>query len=113
MLPVDDATPTFTLVGRYFYDYASLMIDFHNTMLDLADAEDAVRYAAVLKFDGEMRALCAEKIPGCFKPGMPIQSNWPKWSPWARKSTLPQYQLLQLIQEGIKADYTKPQQPTN
>jgi hypothetical protein len=86
MLPInDDRIPSFTLVSRYFYDYAGLLLDFHNVMLEALDKEDSVKYAMILKFDGEMRAVCAEKVPQCLAPRTPLQPHWPKWVKWARK----------------------------
>ena len=86
MLPTkDDNIPTFTLVARYFFDYAGLLLDFHNTMLANSDADDASRYVMILKFDGDLRATCAEKVPQCLSPRTPLQPHWPKWVKWARR----------------------------
>ncbi|CAO2657507.1 Nn.00g036330.m01.CDS01 [Neocucurbitaria sp. VM-36] len=85
MTPVDEATPTFTLVGTYFFDYAALLLEFHNSMLDAEDEEEQTKYARVLKFDGEMRVTCVEKIPRCLSPRTPPDPNWPKWVGWARR----------------------------
>lgn len=85
MLPVDDSTPSFTLVSRYFYDYAGLLLEFHNAMLGTLDTDDSVRYAMILKFDGELRAVCAEKVPRCLSTRTSLKPHWPKWTKWARK----------------------------
>ena len=84
MLPIShDDTPTFTLVSGFCYDYASVLLDFHNTMLNNLEADDATRYALILKFDGDLRATCVEKIPQCLSPRAPMQSRWPKWLKWS------------------------------
>jgi hypothetical protein len=107
MLPIDDSTPNFALVGRYFYDYASLMLDFHNAMLDVLDADEATRYAMVLKFDGEMRAVSAEEIPKCLSLRTPLDPTWPKWVKWAR--TLHQacvnHKIIMLHQTFLKKSF--------
>lgn len=86
MQPVDDCTPCFMLVGRYLYDYSSLLLEFHNTMLDAGDMDDAARYAMVLKFDGALRAVGAEKVPKALSQRKSIEPGWPNWIKWARKS---------------------------
>jgi hypothetical protein len=86
MLPVeDDNTPTLTLVAHYFHDYAALLLDYYNAMLGVIDADESVRYAMILKHDGEMRATCAEKLPTFLSPKTPLQPHWSKWVKWARK----------------------------
>jgi hypothetical protein len=107
MLHIDDSTPNFAIVGRYFYDYASLLLDFHNAMLDVLDSDEATRYAMVLKFDGEMRAVCAEKIPKFLSPRTPFDPAWPKWVKWAR--TLHQasvsHKIIMLHQSFLKKSF--------
>jgi hypothetical protein len=88
MLPVSDtSTPTITYVGSYFYDYATLLLEIHNTMVSHLDsaADEATKYATILKFDGEMRALCVEKVPKCLSPRTPYDPSWPRWVLWARR----------------------------
>lgn len=86
MEPVQDtSTPTLTLVGNYFFDYAALLVTFHHAMIDIEDESDTTKYAIVLKFDGEMRATCVEKLPKCLSPRVPFNPTWPRWVPWARR----------------------------
>lgn len=85
MQPIDDNTPCFTLVGCYLFDYAKLLLDFHNSMLCVMDADDATRYAVILKYDGELRATGVEKTPKVLSTRTPFNPAWPKWTKWARK----------------------------
>jgi hypothetical protein len=84
MLPIGDSIPNFASNGRYFYDYASVLLDFHNAMLDVLDSDEDTRYSKVLKFDGELRAVCAEKVPSFLAARTPPESAWPKWVRFAR-----------------------------
>jgi hypothetical protein len=84
MQPMDENTPSFTLVNRYLYDYASLLLEYHNAMIGALDADDATRYAMILKFDGDLRATSVEKIPKALSPRFPLNPAWPKWTKWAR-----------------------------
>jgi hypothetical protein len=88
MLPADDNTPCFTLVGCYLFDYAKLLLDYHNSMLCVMEADDATRYAVILKYDGELRATGVEKTPKVLSTRTPFNPAWPKWTKWARKSLL-------------------------
>jgi hypothetical protein len=88
MLPVvDTSIPTVTCVGNFFFDYASLLLEVHNTTVEHLDsaADEPTKYATILKFDGEMRALCVEKVPKCISPRTPYNPSWPKWVVWAKK----------------------------
>lgn len=85
MMPVDDATPSYAVVGTYFFDYAALLLQFHNSMIEAEHEDDQARYARVLKFDGEMRVICVEKIPKCLSPRTQPDPTWPKWVGWARR----------------------------
>jgi hypothetical protein len=86
MLPTNDSMPSFTLVGHYLYDYASLLLEYHNSVLDAVGLDDAARYAMILKFDGELRATGVEKAPKALSLRTPLNPAWPKWIKWARKS---------------------------
>jgi transcription elongation factor SPT5 len=54
-------------------------------MVELLDEDDPTKYATILKFDGEMRAMGVEKVPKCLSPRTPYNPSWPKWVMWARK----------------------------
>jgi hypothetical protein len=82
---VDDDTPCFMLMSRWLYDYSSLLLEYHNAMSETGDANDATRYAMVLKFDGALRAVGAEKVPRLLSPRTPIEVSWPSWIKWARE----------------------------
>jgi hypothetical protein len=84
MLPTDDGAPRATLIGKYLYDYSIMLLDFQNTMLGATDADDATRYATILKYDAELRAIGVEKVPKVFSPHTPLDPAWPKWTKWAR-----------------------------
>jgi hypothetical protein len=86
MTPITDTTtPTITSVMTYFFDYAAVLLDVHNAMVELLDKDDATKYAATLKYDGEMRAACTEKVPKCLSPRTPHNPNWPRWVTWAKR----------------------------
>lgn len=85
MQPVDDDTPCFILMSRWLYDYSSLLLEYHNAILDIGDVDDAIRYATVLKFDGALRAVGAENAPKLLSPRTPIDPSWPSWIKWARE----------------------------
>jgi hypothetical protein len=84
MQSVDENTPSLTLGSRYLHEYASLLLKYHNTMISASDADDATRYAMILKFDGELRATSVEKVPKALSPRVPYNPAWPKWTKWAR-----------------------------
>ncbi|KAI4653493.1 hypothetical protein J4E93_001259 [Alternaria ventricosa] len=86
MTPITDPeTPTIVGVTNCSFDNAALLLDVHNAMVELEDKDDAIKYATILKFDGEMRAFCAEKLPKCFSPRTPNNPSWPPWVIWARR----------------------------
>ncbi len=85
MTPVSEDIPTFTIVGLYIFDFASLLLDFHDAMKDAEGEDDEKRYAIVLKYDGEMRVAWIEKSPKCLSPQSPGALNQPKWVHWAWK----------------------------
>lgn len=85
MPPSDPFKPTITSVGRYFFDYAVILLDIHNTMAEIPQEDEAARYAATLKFDGEMRVAGVERAPLCLSPRVPYRSGWPKWVMWGRR----------------------------
>lgn len=85
ILPVEEGTPTFAVVGNYFFDYAYLLVQFGDAMLDAEELDDQSRYHLILKWDAELRASYAENIPKCLSHRTPIQPHWPKWVSWARR----------------------------
>lgn len=85
LLPVHEDTPTFAVVGNYFFDYAYLLLQFGDSMLEADDLDEQSRYHLILKWDGELRSNYAEKIPKCLSHKTLIQPHWPKWVRWARR----------------------------
>jgi hypothetical protein len=85
MFPTSDSIPSFALVGRNLFDYASLLLEYHNAVLDAVDMDEADRYAMILRFDGELRATSNEKVPKALSSRTPLNPAWPKWVKWARK----------------------------
>lgn len=85
VLPVEEGTPTFAVVGNYFFEYAYLLLQFGDAMLEAEDLDEQSRYNLILKWDGELRSNYAEKIPKCLSHRTPLQSHWPKWVGWARR----------------------------
>lgn len=85
ILPVGEDTPTFSKVGNYFFEYAHLVLQFGDAMLESEQLDDQSRYNLVLKWDGELRTSYAEKIPNFLSHRIPLQPHWPKWVGWARR----------------------------
>lgn len=85
VLPVEDGTPTFAVVGNYFFDYAYLILQFGDAMLDIDGLDEQSRYQLILKWDGTLRSHYAENIPACLSHKVPIEPHWPKWVRWARR----------------------------
>ncbi|KAF1834455.1 hypothetical protein BDW02DRAFT_330389 [Decorospora gaudefroyi] len=86
MMPVTEATTaTVTHVGNYLFKYGELLLEFHNTMEERLDEDELTHYAAIIKFDGKMRALCVEEVPECISPRTPHHPSWPKWVAWATR----------------------------
>ncbi|KAF3040249.1 transcription elongation factor spt5 [Didymella heteroderae] len=85
ILPVEEGTPTFAVVGNYFFEYAYLLLQFGDAMLEAEDLDEISRYNLILKWDGELRSNYAEKIPKCLSHRTPLQPHWPKWVSWARR----------------------------
>lgn len=87
VLPVEDGTPTFAVVGNYFFDYAYLLLQFGDAIVDAdeQDLDETSRYNLILKWDGELRVHYAERIPKCLSHRTPLQPHWPKWVSWARR----------------------------
>lgn len=83
--PVEEGTPTFAVVGNYFFDYAYLIQQFGDAMIDAQNEDEQTRYNLILRWDGELRAAYAEKIPNCLSHRTPLQPHWPKWVSWARR----------------------------
>ena len=85
MTPVDETVPNYAPAGLYVFDYATLLLRFHRAMAEAGAEDDHTRYAIVLKFDGELRTMAADKAPICFKPQFSSGPNVPKWVSWARR----------------------------
>lgn len=109
MLPTEDSIPNFASMGCYFYDYASVLLDFHNAMLDVLESDEDTRYATVLRFDRTFRAVCAEKVPSFLAARTPPQPAWPRWVRLAR--TLHQasthHKIIMLHQAFLKQSVRK------
>ncbi|KAI4936401.1 hypothetical protein J4E85_001731 [Alternaria conjuncta] len=86
MTPVADTEiPTIVGVAKWTFDCAALLLDVHNAMVELEDKDDAIKYATILRFDGEMRTLCTEKLPKYLLPRVPHDPSWPQWVVWAKR----------------------------
>lgn len=83
--PVEEDTPTFAKVGNYFFEYAHLILQFGDAMLEAEDLDDQSRYNLILKWDGELRSNYANKLPKFLSHRTPLQPHWPKWVAWARR----------------------------
>ena len=82
----DETVPCYASVSHYLYDYASLMLEYHNAVLGSMDMDEVSRYAMILKFDGELRANNEEQTLKPLLTRTPLDPTWPKWVKWARKS---------------------------
>ncbi|UPX13805.1 uncharacterized protein EKO05_0004304 [Ascochyta rabiei] len=85
IMPVEEGTPTFAVIGNYFFEYAFLLLQFGDAMLDAEDLDEQSRYNLILKWDGELRANYADTLPKCLSHRTPLQPHWPKWVSWARR----------------------------
>jgi hypothetical protein len=83
--PVEEGTPTFATIINYFFEYAHIVLQFGDAMLDAGEVDDHARYEIVLKWDGELRSNYANNIPKFLSHRTPLQPHWPKWVPWARR----------------------------
>ncbi|KAL5118374.1 transcription elongation factor spt5 [Pleosporales sp. CAS-2024a] len=84
MMDIGEDVPSFPLFGRYLYECASLLLDYQNAVMDADEADEAARYALTLRYEGELRAISAEKVPKALSHRTPLDAAWPKWVKWAR-----------------------------
>ncbi|KAF3000772.1 transcription elongation factor spt5 [Curvularia kusanoi] len=85
VMPLEEGTPCFAAVMNYFFDYAYLVLQFGDAMIDAEDLDDQSRYNLVLKWDGDLRTSYAKNIPKFLSHRTPLQPHWPRWVPWARR----------------------------
>jgi hypothetical protein len=83
MEPQSDSTPTMTSFVRFKYSIASLLVRLQIAVATATTPH--AQYEHVIHFDGEMRTLATTGRPSFLAPG-PLQDDWPKWVPWARRA---------------------------
>lgn len=81
MVLAGDQVPVATDSGNLLYDIASLMADFHDSVIVLSDP--AAKYDQVLKYDSRMRALCTQSKPQVFSAES-TEASGLQWVRWAR-----------------------------
>ncbi|KAH3949009.1 hypothetical protein HBI56_003360 [Parastagonospora nodorum] len=103
----DDTVPCYASVSQYLYDYASLMLEYHNAVLDSMDLDEVSRYAMILKFDGELRATNEEQTPKPLSTRIPLDPTWPKWVKWARilRQAAINYKIIMIHQSFISKSF--------
>lgn len=82
-ISIPDDVPTVTGYSRLFYNIAALMPGLYD---DLNSSNTLyTRYEEVLKYDRRLRILATQHLP-LYLQNVPINTCWPKYVPWARRS---------------------------
>ena len=84
LILAEDQIPVATDSGNMLYDIASLMADFHDSIIVLSDP--AAKYDQVLKYDSRMRALRTQSEAQILSAENP-NISWPQWVRWTRGVT--------------------------
>jgi hypothetical protein len=83
MTTIPDHTPTVTSYSRLFYEIAALMPNLQDAIS--ASNTPYTKYEQVLKYDRKMRTLATKHLP-YYLQNVPLDSSWPCYVPWARRS---------------------------
>lgn len=81
-LPVGE--PNYVSYNNYLYEIASLIASLHESLARCNT--DFTRYEKVLEIDSRMRELATRDRPPYFDVTGPIDTDWPWFVPWARRS---------------------------
>ncbi|KAJ5928215.1 hypothetical protein N7466_007171 [Penicillium verhagenii] len=80
---LSDDQPSVTSYSRLFYDIAALMPGLQDDCVSCNTLY--TRYEEVLKYDRRLRTLATQHLPR-YLQNVPLESGWPCYVPWARKS---------------------------
>jgi hypothetical protein len=107
MVRIDEAFPTYVSYGNYLNDIAKLMAEHHVAMAHSSTPYS--RYEQVLIYDKRMRKL-AKEIPGYFSVTTPVDSSWPVFIPWARRSLTIcfAHKIIMIHRKFISMSFTNP-----
>ena len=102
-----DQVPVATDSGNILYDIASLMADFHDSVIVLSDP--AAKYDQVLKYDSRMRALCTQSKIQVFSAENP-EASWPQWVRWTRgvTSIVQAHKIIMIHRSFLCKSFTDP-----
>jgi hypothetical protein len=107
MAHIDEAFPTYVSYGNYLNDIAKLMAEHHVAMAH--SSTPYTRYEQVLIFDKKMRKL-AKEIPGYFSVTTLVDTSWPVFIPWARRSLTIcfAHKIIMIHRKFISKSFTNP-----
>ncbi|RDI84617.1 hypothetical protein Vi05172_g5489 [Venturia inaequalis] len=100
-----DSTPTITSYCRFLTEIAGLMPKLQDAMAESNTL--FTKYQAVMKYDKKMRALAQSTRP-VFLANVPIQPNWPKYVPWARRAIAisSSHKIIMIHRKFLGASFT-------
>ena len=107
MVLAGDKVAVATDSGNLLYDIASLMADFHDSVVALSDL--AAKYDQVLKYDSRIRTLCTQSKPHIFS----IESSevfGPQWVRWAGglASIVQAHKIIMIHRSFLGKSFTDP-----
>lgn len=76
--------PNYVSYNNYLYEIAALIASLHESLARCNT--DFTRYEKVLEVDSRMRELATRDRPPYFDVTVPIDTEWPWFVPWARRS---------------------------
>ena len=102
-----DQLPVATDSVNILYSIASLMADFHDSIIVLSDP--AAKYDQVLKYDSRMRALCTQSKAQVFSAENP-DISWPQWVRWTRGVTtiVQAHKIIMIHRSFLCKSFTDP-----
>ena len=108
MILAEDQVPVATDSGNILYSIASLMADFHDSIIVLSDS--AAKYDQVLKYDSRMRAICTQSKAQVFSTENPEMSSWPQWVRWTRGVTniVQAHKIIMIHRSFLCKSFTDP-----
>ena len=107
MVLAGDQVPVATDSVNILYSIASLMADFHDSIIALSDP--AAKYDQVLKYDSRMRALCTQSKAQVFSAENP-ETSWPQWVRWTRgvTSIVQAHKVIMIHRSFLRKSFTDP-----
>lgn len=107
MMLVDDSIPLGIDLGNYLYDTASLLVEFHDSIITLVDP--AAKYEQVLKYDARLRVLGTRAPHQSFSANVTDGSK-PQWAQWMRglSSTLYEHKIMMIHRSFLGKSFIDP-----